>query len=169
MASRVWIGIDPGLSGAVGVLGDTGEIWVYDTPTVALQRGAASKRREYAVGAMAQLLRQWRERGGYHYAALELVQARPGESSQSGLQTGRGGGIWEGILAALDIPYQRIHPSVWKKRIFAGTGLPTGDKGASRVLAQQLFPAAVPDLQRVKDDGRAEALLLAEWARRETG
>ena len=170
MASRVWIGIDPGLSGAVGVIGDSGEIWVYDTPTVILARGPKGTRREYSVGEMAQLLRQWRQ-GGVDVvaAALEMVQARPGEAVQRGLLTGRGRGIWEGILGTLELPYQRVCAVSWKRRIFAGSGLPTGDKNASRVLAQQLFPAAAPELKRVKDDGRAEALLLAQWIKRETG
>ena len=45
-------------------------------------------------------------------------------------------------------------------------GLASGsDKNASIVLASRLFPSA--SLARKKDDGRAEALLIAEWAHRQ--
>lgn len=40
------------------------------------------------------------------------------------------------------------------------------DKGASRVRAQQLFPNAAAQFAMVKDDGKAEAVLLAEYGRR---
>jgi hypothetical protein len=42
----------------------------------------------------------------------------------------------------------------------------TSDKDNSRVKAMELFPALTDDLARVKDDGRAEAVLLAEYGRR---
>jgi len=38
------------------------------------------------------------------------------------------------------------------------------NKNASREVAQALFPSV--SLKRVKDDGRAEALLIAEYGRR---
>ena len=40
------------------------------------------------------------------------------------------------------------------------------DKDASRLRAIQLFPVVANRLDRKKDDGRAEALLLAEYGRR---
>jgi crossover junction endodeoxyribonuclease RuvC len=47
-------------------------------------------------------------------------------------------------------------------------GIPGGaDKDASRLMAQQLFPTLVSELKRKKDHGRADAVLLAEWLRRQ--
>jgi crossover junction endodeoxyribonuclease RuvC len=40
------------------------------------------------------------------------------------------------------------------------------DKDAARMRACQLFPSAANMLERKKDDGRAEALLIAEYGRR---
>jgi len=67
-------------------------------------------------------------------------------------------GIWLGVMAALRMPYTPVRPVVWKKAFSLGK-----DKEASRLRAQQLFPAA--DLRRKKDHGRAEALLLAWYGR----
>lgn len=148
----IWIGIDPGLSGAVAILTPQGAE-VHDTPTTRLRR------QEYLVGAMAELLRPYA--GLPAHAVLEQVSTRPGESAQSGLCTGRGGGLWEAILATLRIPYELVPPAVWKRHF----GLLKCDKDASRLRAQCLFPALVPELSRKRDDGRAEALLLADYCR----
>jgi hypothetical protein len=40
------------------------------------------------------------------------------------------------------------------------------NKDSSRLAAMRLFPAMSEQLARKKDDGRAEAILLAEYARR---
>lgn len=65
-----------------------------------------------------------------------------------------------GLVALLGISYREVSPSVWKR----GMGL-DGDKERSRALARSLWPAA--PLGRKRDHGRAEALLLAEWLRRQ--
>jgi hypothetical protein len=52
-----------------------------------------------------------------------------------------------------------VPPQVWKKRLKIDS-----DKKVSLALARQLFPNA--PLARVKDGGRAEALLIAEYMRR---
>lgn len=50
----------------------------------------------------------------------------------------------------------QVRPTVWKRALGLGK-----DKEASRLKAMQLFPSA--DLRRKKDQGRAEALLLAVY------
>jgi len=51
---------------------------------------------------------------------------------------------------------QYVTPSKWK----AHFGL-TRDKGVSRGMAMQRFPEYAEKFKRVKDDGRAEAALIA--------
>ena len=53
-----------------------------------------------------------------------------------------------------------VTPQKWKKDM----GL-TSDKAQSMAMARELWPLA--PLHRQKDNGRAEALLLAEWYRRQ--
>jgi crossover junction endodeoxyribonuclease RuvC len=71
-----------------------------------------------------------------------------------------GFGMWIGICAALQLPYELVHPATWKLKLLAGMAR---GKDASRVKAMQLFPQTAKDLARKKDHGRADALLLAVY------
>jgi crossover junction endodeoxyribonuclease RuvC len=162
----IYIGIDPGLSGAVAVIQDTeayyGEhrINVFDTPT-ALVKGEKTKRR-YLMGSMALLLQPYAKQQDV-VAVLENVHSMPSQGVSSSFCFGEGKGLWEGILAAYNIPMELVSPQRWKKTIMADQGK---DKSAARFKAMALFPSLADQLKLVKHDGRAEALLMAEYARR---
>jgi crossover junction endodeoxyribonuclease RuvC len=64
----------------------------------------------------------------------------------------------EGVLAGLNIATITIAPQVWRK-----VAKVRGGKDASRMRACELFPRDAALFARVKDDGRAEAALIA-WA-----
>ena len=68
-------------------------------------------------------------------------------------------GTLKGALQWRDIPFQEVRPSKWKPALNL-----SGDKNASREMAMQLWPDQAHLFKRVKDDGRAEAALLAWWA-----
>jgi hypothetical protein len=151
------IGIDPGFDGAVVIISSSGAgIKIYDTPTIKNKIQQKNKR-EYAIWDMVNLLRGIKS----PICALELVHAMPAQGVRSMWRMGYGYGIWEGILVALRIPYQTITPQRWRKNML--DGLPKG-KFASIIRARQLYPTA--DLRLKKHDGRADALLLAEYLRR---
>jgi hypothetical protein len=63
------------------------------------------------------------------------------------------------ILERINCPWHLVTPQKWKKDM----GL-TSDKNESLTMARELWPNA--PLTRKMDNGRAEALLMAEWARR---
>jgi crossover junction endodeoxyribonuclease RuvC len=155
----VYIGIDPGLNGAVGIIGPDFKI-VYDTPT-ALIAGEKIKR-EHLRNAMALLLEPYAYRLDV-YAILEHVHAMPKQGVSSSFRFGEGKGIWEGILAAFKIPMELVSPQRWKKEMMADQGK---EKKAARLKAMSLFPDMPDAFTRVKDDGRAEAMLMAEYGRR---
>jgi crossover junction endodeoxyribonuclease RuvC len=152
-----YLGIDPGLDGAVCVIAGE-DVEFFDTPTY--QDG---KRRRLDVAACSKILRNFRNERGVQ-AFLELVGTRPGEGSVGAFSFGRGLGNWEGILAALQIPYQLVRPQAWKAALMPGE---PKEKDASRVVARRLFPAQTEEaLSRKKDHNRADALLIAEFGRR---
>ena len=68
---------------------------------------------------------------------LEESQAMPGQGTRSMFTVGVGFGLWLGVLAALQMPYTRIRPQVWKKALGLGK-----DKEAARLRAMQLYPGA---------------------------
>jgi crossover junction endodeoxyribonuclease RuvC len=92
-------------------------------------------------------------------ALIEKVSAMPGNGVASMFSFGRAAGIVEGVLAGLSVPFQLIPPATWIKsmRTFGG-------KDGSRQRAQELFPDYAHLFARKKDDGRAEAALLACYA-----
>ena len=150
-----YIGIDPGLSGAVAVLHSTGLYTVYDTPVMTLQRKSGI-RHEYDMPSIVRLVGMYSQDA---YAAIEEAQAMPGQGTRSMFTCGLGMGVWLGVLASLRIPYLRVRPATWKKALGVGK-----DKEESRLRAGQCFPDA--DLRRKKDHGRAEALLIALYIQR---
>ena len=151
------VGVDPGLSGALAVLTPDGTLQaLYDVPTLTL-RTSRGRRQEYDVPGLVGLLAPYT--GTQTHVVIEEAQAMPGQGTRSMFQTGLGMGIWLGVLAALQLPYRRVRPQIWKKAFGLGK-----DKEASRLKAMQLYPGA--DLRRKKDHGRAEALLLAFYGQR---
>jgi len=148
----VYIGIDPGLNGAVGQLWE-GHTFVYRTPTITVK-----KRHQCDVQEMTRTLRRCLEHSSEVFAVLEAAHARPGQGVVSMFSFGMGYGMWQGILAALGIPYQLVSPQAWKKVLLRDTDK---SKGAAKLVASRLWPT----LGKLTD-GEAEALLLAEFGRR---
>lgn len=160
----IYIGIDPGLDGAVARIEPDNPscTMVWDTPTLTV-KSARGNRREYALRRMAEQLAPIRENA---VAYIENVHAMPGQGVRSMFTMGYGVGAWEGILAALGIIYTRVTPQRWKAAMLDGMGK---DKDAGRMRAMQLFPDRAVLFERKKDDGRADAILIAEYGRRLNG
>ena len=77
---------------------------------------------------------------------------------------GQSVGYIKGVLEACAVPYQEITPQKWKKEF----GL-SSDKAKSAEVCRKLFPnVSLLATERCKKphDGMAEALLMAEYARR---
>lgn len=65
-------------------------------------------------------------------------------------------GALKSALLWLDIPCHEVRPAEWKKALKLGT-----IKTESRNKASQIFPGNADQWARKKDDGRAEAALIA--------
>jgi crossover junction endodeoxyribonuclease RuvC len=144
------IGIDPGLSGAIAHYFN-GVITTYDMPTFAVTKGKKIRREVDAV-QMATIIASHQP----EHLILEQVGAMPGQGVTSMFNFGRSYGAVEGVVGALRIPLTRVTPQRWKSAMHL-----SADKGESRRRATQLFPDYADQWTRVKDDGRAEAALLA--------
>lgn len=155
-----YIGVDPGLDGAFAVLDKNGElIQVYDMPTVEVIVNKKAKRK-VAPAAIADELKIYTE--GYCAAVVENVSARPGQGVTSMFGFGRSFGVVEGVLAGMGIPYETVPPATWVRRMRVAPG-----KGGSRQRAMEVWPGFAGEFKRVKDDGRADAALIALYAFKE--
>ena len=153
-----YCGIDPGLSGAIGLVdADGGFHAVHDMPCLEQTTG----RRAIDPVVLADILRTHRP----DFVLVERVGARPGEGATGAFSFGMSYGTILAVLAVLGLPHDVVQPASWKRK----AGIPPGaDKAVSIVTAKRLLPNAAPQLTRKKDDGRAESLLLAlqGWERR---
>lgn len=142
------IGIDPGLSGAI-VAVDGRDMAYHDMPTVEV-RG----RRHVDAYRLREILRGM----DADMVVLEHVQGVQGTGATSAFSFGRGFGVVEGVLAALEKPTTFVRPQVWTKALGVGS-----DKGEHRRAAMRAWPRYASVFSRVKDDGRADAALLCHW------
>ena len=157
----ILIGIDPGLDGAIAILGaSVNPAYVHDTPTMTVMTNTGKRRRVYDIPCLAGYLEEFRGVAGVR-ALIENVHAMPGQGVRSMFSMGFGLGLWEGLLGGLRIPFERVAPRRWKGAMLDGQGK---EKDASRFKAQALFPTV--ELHLKKHHGRADALLIAEFGRR---
>lgn len=148
------IGIDPGLDGAIAVI-SANSCRIIDMPTVTVERNGKSKRQVSAT-ELAEILYTIKSDDCHVFA--EKVSAMAGQGVTSVFSFGRSFGMIEGILAAFRLPVTFVPPATWVKAVGRGQG-----KDASRARAMELFPDNQADFKRVKDDGRADAALIAYW------
>lgn len=169
------IGIDPGLTGAIAVIGDDGTgIAVHDMPTMPWTKDG--KKHMVDPAALTELLRQYLYDGNVA-VFTERVQAMPRSvggrevkmGSASSFNFGTGFGMINGVVAALTsgvltrsgdvLANELVTPVVWKRY----SGLIGTKKDAARVMAQKQWPDL--ELHLKKHSGRADALLIAEYGR----
>lgn len=147
----ITLAVDPGAGGALAWVNSIGElIDVADMPIIEVR----GKRRVSAAG-LADLMR----RRPVGKVVIEGVGSMPGQGVASSFTFGYGAGLIEGVAAGLGLPVEVIYAAAWKRR----ANVPK-DKGAARQMAQRNWPMMATQFARVKDDGRAEAALLARYA-----
>jgi crossover junction endodeoxyribonuclease RuvC len=159
----VFLGIDPGSTGAVALINGDAPPAFWDTPVVHIKSGKKTKTEMDAAAAAILLSDIGRDYSDSLFVTIEKVSSMPGQGVSSMFAFGKNFGTWLGILAALKIPYQQVPPVTWKKSIMFG--MPK-EKDSSRVKAMELYPVSARDLYLIKHHGRADALLLAEYGRR---
>lgn len=146
-----YVGIDPGITGAIAVLDKAGMFAAcYDMPSV--QRGKTTRNEVNAPG-VAQILKAFTANDVV--AGLERVSSMPGQGISSTFSFGDSFGVVRGVCGALGIPVFYLAPASWK-RFFKLTGT---EKDAARGMAISIFPRA--QLHLKKHIGRADALLMA--------
>ena len=106
----IYIGVDPGKSGAIAVLKD-GEITGFKMPE--------------DVFGMIELFKSIAKDGDSVKAVIEKVHSMPGDGSQGAFTFGKNAGQLEGVLAALGFPTIEATPQNWMKLI---PGMPSPKK-----------------------------------------
>jgi crossover junction endodeoxyribonuclease RuvC len=167
-----YLGIDPGLHGAWALLSAGGEL--VSLSALPLSGGRLDAR---ALAA------QWSGLPPVRSVAVELVHAMPGQGVTSMFSFGETTGIILGVLGALGHIPVRPTPQRWQKAL--GVALPADsletDKAARRKAVKARAAVAACNLIgldagqltpkgcRTLHDGLVDAVLIAEWLRRQQG
>lgn len=152
------IGIDPGLKGAIAIL-DGDDLRVYDMPVLEYTLGSGKTRTELNLGRLASYIRSTE---GIAY--MEAINGRSQGRGFTEFRFGEAYGMSKAALVLTGTPYNLVSPQKWKSYFgLKKTKGMTGPefKTLSRELAMQKFPAKANRFKRKKDDGRAEAALIA--------
>jgi len=139
---KLYIGIDPGLSGGVAFVPESGTPWAHKMPETDRD----------LIDLIRDSINLFDAR-----ATLELVHSSPQMGVKSAFTFGEGFGRLQMALTALGVPYERVRPQAWQKAMGC---LTKGDKNVSKRRAQELFPAIKVT------HAIADALLIGEYARR---
>lgn len=144
----VW-GIDVGLNGAIALFDMIeGHLEVHDMPVMEI-----NKKRQVNPQLLTNILEQ-------HEAPvfIEQVGARPGQGVSSMFNFGKSYGICLGVSAGLKLQTTTVSPVAWQRACKVEKG-----KDGNRLRATQTFPNYSNLFARKKDDGRADAALIAYW------
>lgn len=155
--AKMIISIDPGISGAIAVLSspdDVARIW--DMP---IMKATSGKGNIVNPHLLADLLKEAVELGATD-VYLEQVHSMPNQGVASTFKFGCSFGVIQGVAACLDLPILLVTPQRWKKY----HGLIGKDKDACRVQAIECFPNQSDNLKRIKDGGRADAIMIGRFA-----
>lgn len=157
----IFIGIDPGLDGAIAAILPKG-IQLEMTPI----RSRIDGKRYYDREAMKFMINFPNPEKNV-FAMLERQQAFPHQGLSSTFKTGEGFGIWQGLLTGLDIPHTIVPAKIWQGDVCPGKSGETKERSIK--MAGILFPeVSLARSRRAKKphNGKADALLMAEYARR---
>lgn len=141
----IYIGIDPGQSGAMAILNEGSTVAIpfknlteddlWTDPFTHLQLDGEGK----------------------CFAMIEKVGAMPGQGVVSMFTFGQHYGMLRAFLCAARVPREMVTPQKWQKYLGC---MSHGDKNVTKAMAQRLFPS-------VKiTHAIADALLIAEYCKR---
>tara|TARA_R110000823_G_scaffold226860_1_gene354393 strand:- start:864 stop:1295 length:432 start_codon:yes stop_codon:yes gene_type:complete len=136
-------GIDPGAKGAIALLYSS---WaeIHDMPMLG---------KEVNGSEVSRIFKEFTP----DHIWLEQVNSF-GMGRTSAYNFGQGVGVLKGVFQAMQIPFTLVTPQKWKKSY----GL-SKEKDHSRLLVTRMYPSLADQFVRKKDDGRAEALLIAKY------
>lgn len=143
------LGVDPGKTGALAFIDADDPSVLVDVVDMPDATGAA-------LGALVRNLLADLAPHDVAAAWVEKVGAMPRQGIASTWRFAEGYGAVLGALGALEVPVHHVTPTKWKKAQRV-----TAEKASSRQRAVELWPNDAARFARVKDDGRAEAALIA--------
>jgi len=155
------IACDPGLSGAIALwCWQTGRLDVVRMPVQQKHIAGRKLRTVIDEGEVLSTLQAFSAMGATHLF-IEAVGGLPGQSAPAAFNFGHGYGAVRMAALAAGLALEAIPPAVWKQALKVPK-----DKHAARHRASEMIPTHKHLWGMAKDDGLAEAALLALYGER---
>ncbi len=151
----LFVGIDPGLSGAIAFRRSDDEMDVLPLPVLTITK-AKGIRRVLDLTALANILDDKTKSATGARVFIEHVSAMPKQGVASMFAFGETYGAIKGIVAAHFLPMTLITPVMWKAKLKVSK-----NKDDARYRASQLMPRFAHLWSRRSEDGLAEAAMIA--------
>ena len=149
----IYIGIDPGEKGAIGLIDENSEFCnrVEDCPSTLNE-----------IWKIVNNLSIYK-----NYVYIEKVNPYYKSSAKSAFTFGMNFAAWQMAFTAAYIPYEFVTPRKWQKEVYDSAKKLDNPKQQSYELASRLFPSLEFKTPRGRIlDGRSDAMLIAEYCRR---
>jgi crossover junction endodeoxyribonuclease RuvC len=157
-----YLGIDPGLTGAIALLNERELVEVIDLPTMPVGKGEGRVKNQINAAAFAEsvrgLLSKFDTRLEPVTVFIEKAFVMPDQGIAGAFSFGDTVGCIRGVVVTLGLPIEWVTPQSWKKFF----KLPK-EKDVARSVAINLYPKAPLNLK--KHHNRAESILIALWGR----
>jgi crossover junction endodeoxyribonuclease RuvC len=157
-----FLGIDPGQSGGLVLLGPKGAIC--DREVMPVDPAGDLNRM-----AFINMLTEWQSWDQLHIFLERIISF--GLSAKGALTFGRQLGMIEQIIWERQLPVTFVEPSKWTKEIHQGIDSNLKSKAKSEIAATRLFPGVnfrATERSKKNHDGLIDAALIAEYGRRIT-
>lgn len=159
--AKIYIGIDNGTTGTIGIVGDDIQPQIYHTPVKKEQDYTKAKKNisRVDVSGFMEILNKYDHNNIHVVCERPMINPTRLNASMTAIR------CWEAQLVVLEIlciPHQFVDSKEWQKML-----LPKGIKGASELkkaskdIGKRLFPT-LDNFKHTDYDG----LLIAEYARR---
>lgn len=163
---RIWIGCDPGKSGAIVCINEIGACFWTHIPIVA---------DEISIVKLKEFFWSVIEKFTIEMCIVEDVHSIFGSSAKANFEFGRSLGILEAMVASLEIPWVKVAPKTWQKLCHQGVTKLDDKKKMSLLASQRLLPGnsfltneslILPTKKAVKPhDGIVDAALISYYCR----
>ena len=150
----MYLGIDPGFSGALAVLDKNLQVIHYqDMPIIEV-----ANKRELNEPELHSILSRFSPKYENLVVGIEKSQTMPNQGIVSSGRYMASYGFLRGLCVGMGLPYYLIRPPSWKKLMLAD--MPK-EKGSSIQKVNQIYPDI--KLTRKKDHGISDAILIARY------
>jgi hypothetical protein len=154
-----YIGIDPGLTGAIALLNERELVYVVDLPTMPVGQGTGRVKNQINAAGLVHSLREMLMKSeSPRLVFIEKQGVMPDQGIAGAFSLGDTVGCIRGVSVALSLPIEWVTPQSWKKHY----KLPK-EKDVARSVAINLYPGAPLHLK--KHHNRAESILIALYGR----